>query len=56
MKSRGFTSEERLKTWALLEKVISTEVIEPVNPHDFTIATLLAGKYGLEYFDALIAS
>ena len=56
MKSRGFTTEERLKTWTFLRKIIPTEAIEPVNPQDFAIATLLTEKYGLDYFDALIAA
>jgi len=56
MKYRGFTTEERLKTWTFLEKIIPTEAIEPVNSQDFAIATLLTEKYGLDYFDALIVA
>lgn len=56
MKSRGFTIDERLKTWTLLEKIIPIEAIEPVSPQDFAIAVILAEKHGLDYFDALIAA
>jgi len=56
MKSRGFTVDERLKTWVLLEKIISTEAIEPVNPQDLAIAVILAEKHMLDYFDAIIAA
>ena len=56
MKSRGFTPAERLKTWILLEKVIPIEAVEVLNPQDFTVATVLTEKYGLDYFDALVAA
>ena len=56
MKSRGFTLAERLKTWILLEKIIPNELVELLNPQDLTIAVILTEKYGLDYFDALIAA
>lgn len=56
MKSRGFTFKERLKSWTLLGKIIPEEAIEPLNPHDFAIATVLVEEHGLDYFDALIAA
>jgi len=56
MKSRGFTLDERLKTWKFLEKLIPVETIEPIIPQDFTVATVLTEKYGLDYFDGLVAA
>ena len=40
MKSRGFTLDERLKTWKFLEKLIPAKTIEPIIPRDFTIAAV----------------
>ena len=56
MKSRGFTLDERLKTWKFLEKLIPAETVELIIPQDFTIAAVLTEKYGLDYFDGLVAA
>ena len=56
MKSRGFNSREKLKTWNLLEKIVSKEMVEPIIPQDFAKAITLVKKYRLDYFDALITA
>jgi len=56
MKSRGFSYSERIKTWSILKGLISIEVIEILSPLDIIVATYLVEKYGMDYFDSLIAS
>ncbi len=56
MKSRGFSSNERIKTWTLLEKIIPVNAIEMLTSKDFALATILIDFYSMDYFDALIDS
>jgi len=54
MKSRGFTEDERIDTWTLLETKINGNIASP-HPQDHRIAAELQ-KLNYDYFDSLIAS
>ncbi len=56
MKTRGLSSDERLKAWFVLYKLIDIDTIEPVTPLDIIVATYLTTDFKLDYFDALIAA
>jgi len=56
MKTRRLKSEERLKTWLVLHRLINTNTIEPITPLDMAIATHLVTNYNLDYFDSLISA
>jgi len=56
MKSRGFSWEERFKTWVLLEGLIASEYVEAIYPSDLALATFIEHKYGLDYFDAIVSA
>jgi predicted nucleic-acid-binding protein len=54
MKSRGFTVEERIDAWTILESKIAENVAHP-HPQDHRLATELQGL-DYDYFDSLIAA
>lgn len=54
MKSRGFTMDQRIKVWHLLNSVIDRS-LEPLSPLDIALGAFLSSK-GLDYFDSLIAA
>lgn len=56
MKSRGLSLTDRISVWNLLQALIDMEAIEPVSPTDLAVAAFLAGSYGMDYFDSIIAS
>ena len=55
MKSRGYTAEERERTWLYLTAVLGGNV-EPLLPIDFAVAARLEAVEGLDCFDALVAA
>jgi len=56
MKSRGFSPDERRRTWSIMERIIPRDSIEVLIPLDFFTATMLYEERGLDYFDALVAA
>ena len=56
MKSRGFRPIERIQTWKFLDKLINRDFVELVTPLDMAVATYLLEKYGMEYFDSIVAA
>jgi len=56
MKTRGIKSEERIKTWLILHRLIDANAIEPVTPLDMVVAAYLVTNYHLDYFDSLISA
>ena len=56
IKSRGLGLYDGLKAWIVLNKLVGNDSVKSVLPLDMIIALYLYEKYGLDYFDALIAA
>ena len=55
MKSRRLSQSDRISAWVLLQGLIGADAIELVTPLDMAAATFLSSRYGIDYFDSIIA-